>query len=54
MARTDRYGGSERCQGTVIIENGDQYGKCRLPVVRFFLGTNWGPAANNEQQGPWS
>ena len=30
MARTGRYGGSERCQGTVIIENGDWYGKCRL------------------------
>ena len=23
MARTGRYGGSERWQGTVIIENGD-------------------------------
>ena len=28
-----QYGGSERWQGTVIIENGDWYGKCRLPVV---------------------
>ena len=33
MVRTSRYGGSERWQGTVIIENGDQYGKCRLPVI---------------------
>ena len=33
MARTGQYGGSERWQGTVIIENGDWYGKCRLPVV---------------------
>ena len=33
IARTGQYGGSERCQETVIIENGDWYGKCRLPVV---------------------
>ena len=33
MARTGQYDGSERWQGTVIIENGDWYGKCRLPVV---------------------
>ena len=33
MAHTGQYGGSERWQGTVIIENGDWYGKCRLPVV---------------------
>ena len=33
MARTGQYGGSERWQGVVIIENGDQYGKCRLLVV---------------------
>ena len=33
MARKGRYGGSESWQGTVIIKNGDWYGKCRLPVV---------------------
>ena len=33
MARTGQYGGSERWQGTVIIENGDWYGKCKLPVI---------------------
>ena len=33
MARTGWYGGSEYWQGTVIIENGDKYGKCRLPVI---------------------
>ena len=33
MALTGQYGGSERWQGTVIIENGDWYGKYRLPVV---------------------
>ena len=32
MAHTGRYGGSERWQGTVIIENVDWYGKFRLPV----------------------
>ena len=49
MAHTGRYGGSERWQGTVIIENG----KCRLPVF-FFYGTNWSPAVNSGQRGPWS
>ena len=33
MAHTGRYGGSGRWQGTVIIENGDYYGKCRQPDV---------------------
>ena len=33
MAHTGQYGGSERWQGTVIIENGDWYDKFRLPVV---------------------
>ena len=53
MARTGQYGGSERWQGTVIIENGDIYGKCRLPVV-FFFGTNWNLVANSGQRGPLS
>ena len=30
MAHTGRNGGSELWQGTVIMENGDLYGKCRL------------------------
>ena len=30
---TGRYDDSERWQGTVIIENGHRYGKCRLLIV---------------------
>ena len=33
MVLTGQYDGSERWQGTVIIENGYLYGKCRPPVV---------------------
>ena len=39
MAHTGRYGGSKHWQGTVIIENGDlygKYGKCRLFDVFHF------------------
>ena len=46
-----RYGGSERWQATVIIENGELKWQMQT-TCRFFYGTNWSPAANSGQGGP--
>ena len=45
--------------GTVVANVGSHYWKWRLiwqmqTTCRFFYGTNWSPAANSGQRGPWS